>query len=70
MIGGILVKLGFLTCLIAVAAFFENHRNGSERALRIARIAFLSTVGIVVLISAYQLYNILTHQFQYTYVWS
>ncbi len=70
MIGGILVKLGFLTCLIAVAAFFENHRNGSDRALRIGRIAFLSTVGVVVLISAYQLYNILTHQFQFTYVWS
>lgn len=70
MLGGILVKLGFLACLIAVASFFENHRTGSDRALRIARACFHSTVVLVILISAYQLYNILTHQFQYTYVWS
>ncbi len=70
MLGGALVKLAFLTCLLSVAAFFENHRKGSAQSLRTARILFHATVVTVLLISAFQLYNILTHQFQYTYIWS
>ncbi len=70
MLGGIFVKLAFLTCLVAVAAFYDNHRRGNAASLKFARIAFHSSVGLVILISAFQLYNILTHQFQYTYVWS
>ncbi|MBI5475027.1 MAG: cytochrome c biogenesis protein CcsA [Ignavibacteriae bacterium] len=70
MLGGLLVKFAFVACLAALFAFLENHRSGNEKALRAARIFFLSSVGTIVLFSAYQLYNILTHQFQYTYIWS
>jgi cytochrome c-type biogenesis protein CcmF len=70
MLGGIFVKLAFLTCLVAVAAFYDNHKRGNATALTLARIAFHSTVVLILLISAQQLYNILTHDFRYTYVWS
>ncbi len=70
MVGGLLVKLAFLACLVAVLAFFENHRTKNARALRVARVSFLSSVVLILLFSAVQLYNILTHQFQFSYVWS
>lgn len=70
MLGGILVKLAFVTCLVSILAFYENHRSGNPRALRLARWMFHGTVITVLAFSAVQLYNILTHQFQYTYVWS
>ncbi len=70
MLGGLLVKVAFLTCLISVLAFFETHRVPNVRTLKIGRVFFHATVVLVLLFSAVQLYNILTHQFQYSYVWS
>ncbi len=70
MLGGIFVKLAFLACLVSIIGFFENHRTGNARALRVGRIFFHTTVVTILIIAAAQLYNILTHQFQYTYVWS
>ncbi len=70
MLGGILVKLAFVACLVSIIAFYENHRSGNLKALRLGRWMFHATVITVLAFSAVQLYNILTHQFQYTYVWS
>jgi cytochrome c-type biogenesis protein CcmF len=70
MFGGLLVKLAFLACLVSILAFFENHRTNNTRALRVGRIFYYVTALLVLLFSALQLYNILTHQFQYSYVWS
>ncbi len=70
MLGGLLVKLAFLACVVSILAFFENHRTNNTRALRVGRIFYYVTVVLVILFSGLQLYNILTHQFQYSYVWS
>lgn len=70
MIGGILVKLAFVTCLVSVLAYFQSHRRGRNEVLKYARIFFHATVVTVMVTAAYFLYLILTHQFQYTYVWS
>jgi cytochrome c-type biogenesis protein CcmF len=70
MFGGLLVKLAFLACLVSILAFFENHRTNNTRALRVGRIFYYVTALLVLLFSALQLYNILTHQFHYSYVWS
>ncbi|MBI4535591.1 MAG: cytochrome c biogenesis protein CcsA [Ignavibacteriae bacterium] len=70
MIGGILVKLAFLTCLLSVACFYQTHRSGNTRYLKLGRAFFHATVISVLVIAATLLYLILTHQFQYTYVWS
>jgi cytochrome c-type biogenesis protein CcmF len=70
MIGSVLVKLAFVACGVAVLAYARNHLSGSTRALVIGRTSYLVTVLAVILTAATLLYLILTHQFQYTYVWS
>ena len=66
--GKILVYLAFAFSVAAMFGFFSVHR-GKEKALKFSRIAFLASVFFVLCFSGFQLYNILTHQFQYTYVW-
>jgi cytochrome c-type biogenesis protein CcmF len=70
MLGGLLVKLAFVACLISVAAYARHHLRGTPLSLRIGRWAFISTVALILLSAAILLSLILTHQFQYTYVWS
>jgi cytochrome c-type biogenesis protein CcmF len=70
MIGGILIKLAFLACFLSVAGYYHVHRRGDLKVLRFARACYHATVGGVMLTAALLLYFILTHQFQYTYVWS
>lgn len=68
MIGKIFIYLAFALSFAAMLGFFSVHK-GKEKFLKTARILFLAAVGFVIAASALQMYNILTHQFQYTYVW-
>ena len=70
MIGGILIKIAFVSALVSVLGYVQHHRKGTERSLFIGRAFYHSTVVAVILSGATLLYFILTHQFQYTYVWS
>lgn len=70
MIGGLLVKLAFVACAVSVLAYARHHLQATRLSLTIGRLGFLSAVGGVLLSSAVLLVLILTHQFQYTYVWS
>ncbi|HCV41872.1 MAG TPA: cytochrome C biogenesis protein, partial [Bacteroidetes bacterium] len=70
MIGSILIKLAFVTSLLSVMCYFQVHLQRNDRFLKWARIFFHTTVVTVMVTSAFLLYLILTHQFQYTYVWS
>jgi cytochrome c-type biogenesis protein CcmF len=70
MIGSILVKVAFITNVLSVALYFQIHRRSDERLLKWARIFFHATVVSVMVASAYLLYLIITHQFQFSYVWS
>ncbi len=70
MIGSILVKLAFVACLASVVNYFLYHRRPHPGVLTAARTLFHVTVVSVLVIAAYLLYLILTHQFQYTYIWS
>jgi cytochrome c-type biogenesis protein CcmF len=70
MIGSILIKLAFITSLLSVACYLQVHRRNDDRLLKWARIFFHATVVTVMVSSAVLLYLILTHQFQYSYVWS
>lgn len=70
MIGGFLVKLAFVTCLGAVLCYYQHHRKADPLMLKLGRMFFRSTVALVLSISAILLYLILTHQFQFTYVWN
>ena len=70
MIGGILVKVGFLSALVATVFYYREHRTQQGRDLVFARYGF--HLAVVSLMSAFAvlIYFILTHQFQYTYVWN
>ena len=70
MIGGILVKIAFVSCLTSVLCYFQNHRRGSARLLLIGRRFYQLTVLTVFATAGVLLYLILTHQFQFTYIWS
>lgn len=70
MIGSILVKLAFISCVLAVTFYFQTHLRNDNRYLKWARLCFHATVVIVMVTAAVLLYLILTHQFQYSYVWS
>ncbi|MFN0158853.1 MAG: heme lyase CcmF/NrfE family subunit [Bacteroidota bacterium] len=70
MIGGILIKLAFVSCLVSVVAYYQHHRRGDEFMLKVGRTCFHAAVVLIMCISATLLYLILTNQFQYTYVWN
>src|SRR5215510_10120565 len=70
MIGSILIKLAFVACLGAVFYYFRSHQTGRAELAKIGRTLFHATISLVMIIAALHLYNILTHQFQYSYVWS
>jgi len=70
MIGGLLVKLAFIACGVSVLAYVRHHLRGTPLSLSVGRLGYITTLAAVILTAATLLYLILTHQFQYTYVWS
>lgn len=80
MLGRILIYAAFggmLTATIAyIYNFFREHGDSAPegsaptKALRAARLGFHIGAVSVILTAGYLMYLILTHQFQYTYVWS
>ena len=70
MIGGIIIKVAFVAALAASLFYFRSRGLLRPKELNIARNAYhAATIGVM---SAFALllYFILTHQFQYTYVWN
>ncbi|MBM2842067.1 MAG: Cytochrome c-type biosis protein, partial [Bacteroidetes bacterium] len=60
MVGSILVKLAFISCVLSVAFYFQCHLRNDDRLLKWARIFFHATVVGVMLTSAVLLYLIIT----------
>ncbi len=70
MIGNYLVVVAFCGMVAATAAYTFSFFSGNEEYLKIARAGFhVGAVGVI-LTAGYFMGLILTHQFQYTYVWS
>ncbi len=70
MIGGILLKIAFAASLLSILSYIQHHRRGSRASLALGRSLYHLTAVSVILTAATLLYLILTHQFQFTYVWS
>lgn len=70
MIGGILVKLAFASILTACGSYYYASSRGSAGSLNIGRYAYNFGTLMVLSFCSYLLYLILTHQFQFTYVWN
>jgi len=70
MTGTILVRFAFLATLCAGGLYFYSRRRDDAQKLQLARYSFQLSVLLVLSFCLYLLYLILTHQFQYTYVWN
>ncbi len=69
MIGGILVKVAFALALAAAFLYYRVSNGAGERELDLARKSYYSAVALLLGAAGVLLYLILTHQFQYEYVW-
>lgn len=65
----LLVQLTFVAAL-AAAAFYGLSFRGKSKWLSYGRLSFHAAVTGVLLSAAFLLFLLLTHQFQYTYVWN
>jgi len=68
MLGKFLITIAFLSSIISMVCFFFAHR-GNVKLFKTARIFFHITSISIITASVVLLYLILTHQFQYAYVW-
>ncbi|MBN1633818.1 MAG: cytochrome c biogenesis protein CcsA [Ignavibacteria bacterium] len=68
MLGKVLIYIAFITSVITVITYFFNLR-GKIKTAKTPRLFFHITFIAVLLASAYLLNLILSHQFQFTYVW-
>lgn len=69
MTGNILTSIAFIAAITSAIMYFLNFR-GYQNTLNFARIAFHTMATSTILASVFLLYLILTHQFQYKYVYS
>src|SRR5688572_7936633 len=67
--GNVFIWIGFISALIATVSFFTG-ANGKIKAVQSGRIFYQLAAISVLGSTAYLLYLILSHQFQYTYIWS
>lgn len=67
--GTLLIRLTFVAALAATLFYYLSMRKGT-RWLAYGRLGYHATVTGVLIAAAYLLFLILTHQFQYTYVWN
>lgn len=70
MIGSIVVKITFGAALFSLLCYFYSYRKKTAVYLPFARAGFHGAVLGILISSSLLLYFILTHQFQYTYVWN
>ncbi len=70
MLGRALIYVAFGGMLTAAFAYTYNFFSGEEKYLKVARIGFHTGAVSIILTAGYFMNLVLTHQFQYTYVWS
>ena len=70
MIGSLIISIAFAASLLSTFAYFLNHRKYSSRVLIVARYSYHTAVVGMMCAAALLVYLIMTHQFQYSYVWN
>jgi cytochrome c-type biogenesis protein CcmF len=68
MAGKILIYIAFFSAVISMGLFYLTH-TGKTQYLKKARLFFHISAVSILAVAAFMLYLILTHQFQYAYVW-
>ena len=69
-IGAFLIALGFSAALVSAGAYAMQLRRPDEGLIRLARGGFYAMVFAVMFGAAILMYLILSHQFDYQYVWA
>ena len=69
MLGKLLIYVAFISSIISMLSFFMTHL-GKKELMKYGRIFYHITSVSVICASIFLLYLILSHQFQYAYVWS
>lgn len=69
MFGQITIWLSFILSVFFTFLFFFANKKG-ENLSRFARIFYLALPTVLLAASAYLMYNILIHNYQFTYIWS
>jgi len=69
-VGAILIKISFVAALVAAFLYQRNQEHTVFGGIGLARNSFHLSVLTLVSAAAILLYLILTHQFQFTYVWN
>ncbi len=67
--GTLALSIAFAASLVAMFSYLFAARNGSERAMNIGRLGFHVAVVSFMVACAVLMFLILTHQYQYHYVW-
>lgn len=67
--GSTIIYIAFFSALLSTVFYFLTSR-GNEKYIKYARVFFHISVISTISSAAYLLYLIMSHQFQYTYVWN
>ncbi len=70
MFGKIIIDILFVFSIIGSISYFLAAKNNKENLLKIGRYSYYIIFFGFILISAYFMYLIFSHDFQYTYIWS
>jgi cytochrome c-type biogenesis protein CcmF len=70
MLGTILVRCAFASILISGGAYYFSIRKNQRQYILLARYAYQLAALFILSFCALLIYFILTHQYQYTYVWN
>ncbi len=69
-LGAFFVKIGFFSALAASVLYYLHHRDPAKQLVGMARTSYSIAVVMLVGAAAILLSLVLTHRFDYTYVWS
>ncbi|ROL61295.1 hypothetical protein D9V86_06410 [Bacteroidetes/Chlorobi group bacterium ChocPot_Mid] len=70
MIGKIILDILFVASLLSTIGYFWSIKTNNQNLIRTSRNLYYLIFFGLVFISGYFLYLIMTHDFQYTYIWS
>jgi cytochrome c-type biogenesis protein CcmF len=69
MAGAVIVKLAFAASIFSVLCYFFSYRKSAPRLAAYGRTFYMLAAAGVVAAAGVHVYHIVTHQFQYFYVW-
>jgi cytochrome c-type biogenesis protein CcmF len=70
MVGAVIVKLAFAASVFSVLCYFAHYRKAAVRYQLFGRYFYLLAAAGIIAAAGVHIYHIVTHQFQYYYVWN